>query len=398
VRRADPTPQPAIDEAYVGSLAELARQHGITHTGVAPAEVMHRARAAIRRRIDDGLTAGMQFTFKNPERSTDPSAAVAGARAVFVAALPYLVDDGDRQHADETLADRSPLGRIARYAWRDHYAPLRAGLREVAVRLRADGFRAVAFADDNSIVDREAAYLAGIGWFGKNANLLVPGAGSWFVLGCVVTTAPLPAAAVPVSDGCGTCSRCVTACPTAAIVAPGVIDAERCLAWVMQRPGIVQRALRPAVGNRMYGCDDCQEACPPSVRLGHRHMSPPGGEPLRRVVDVVGMLSLDDAALERDWGRWYLADRDPRWVRRNALVVLGNPPADEPSTAAARAAAAIADYVGHADPVLRAHAVWAAWRRGLLHLVPESDPDPIVADELAAIAAAGAGHGNMGTR
>ena len=398
MRRADPTPQPAIDEAYVGGLAELARHHGITHTGVAPAAVMHRARAAIRQRIDDGLTAGMQFTFKNPERSTDPSAAVAGAQAVFVAALPYLVDDGEQQRADETLADRSPLGRIARYAWRDHYAPLRAGLRDVATRLRADGFRAVAFADDNSIVDREAAYLAGIGWFGKNANLLVPGAGSWFVLGCVVTTAPLPAAAMPVSDGCGICSRCVTACPTAAIVAPGVIDAERCLAWVMQRPGIVPRALRAAVGDRMYGCDDCQEACPPSVRLGHRHTLQPGGEPLRRVVDVVGMLSLDDGALERDWGRWYLAGRDPRWVRRNALVVLGNPPADEPPTAAARADAAVAGYVGHADPVLRVHAVWAAWRRGLLHLVPESDPDPDVADEIAAIAAAVAGHGNMGTQ
>lgn len=400
MRPADPTPQPVIDEAYVGGLAALARQHGITHTGVAPAAVMHRARTAIRQRIDGGLTAGMQFTFKNPERSTDPNAAVAGARAVFVAALPYLVDDGDGepQPATDALADPAPLGRIARYAWRDFYAPLRAGLRDVAARLRADGFKAVAFADDNSIVDREAAYLAGIGWFGKNANLLVPGAGSWFVLGCVVTTAPLPTAATPVVDGCGTCSRCMTACPTGAIVAPGVIDAERCLAWVMQRPGIVPRALREAVGDRMYGCDDCQEACPPSVRLGRRYAPQTSGEPLRRTVDVVGMLSLDDAELERDWGRWYLADRDPRWVRRNALVVLGNPPDDEPATAAARAGAAIADHVGHADPVLRAHAVWAAWRRGLLHLVPESDPDPDVADELAAIAAAGVRRGNMGAR
>ena len=87
--------------------------------------------------------------------------------------------------------------RVARYAWVDHYAPLREGLRAMARRLRAAGQRAVAFADDNSIVDREVAHRAGLGWFGKNANLLLPGAGSWFVLGCVITTAAYPAAAEP---------------------------------------------------------------------------------------------------------------------------------------------------------------------------------------------------------
>ncbi|MFM7253606.1 MAG: tRNA epoxyqueuosine(34) reductase QueG [Ilumatobacteraceae bacterium] len=399
MRPANPTPPPVVDDGYVDRLAALARQHGITHSGVAPAEVMHRARAAIRQRISDGLVAGMQFTFKNPERSTDPGAAVAGARAVFVGALPYLLEEpapGAPSSAEDDAPASSPLGRIARYAWRDHYAPLRAGLADVAALLRADGFKAVAFADDNSIVDREAAYRAGIGWFGKNANLLVPGAGSWFVLGCVVTTAPLPVATAPVAEGCGSCTRCISACPTAAIVAPGVIDAERCLAWVMQRPGIVPRSLRAAVGDRMYGCDDCQEACPPSVRHGLRHPPPPSDEPLRRAVDVVGLLSLDDAALEREWGRWYLADRDPRWVRRNALVVLGNPPTDESTATAARAAAAVAAHVGHPDPVLRIHAIWAAWRRGLLHLVPAGDPHPDVAAELVALAAERPGRANMG--
>ena len=160
-----------------------------------------------------------------------------------------------------------PQARVGRYAWVDHYAPLRAGLREIALRLRRCGHRAVAFADDNSIVDREVAYLGGLGWFGKNANILIPGAGSYFVLGSIITTADYPVSK-PVADGCGTCRRCIDVCPTGAIVAPGVVDANRCLAWLVQQPGTFPVEYREALGDRIYGCDDCQEVCPPSVRLG----------------------------------------------------------------------------------------------------------------------------------
>ena len=127
----------------------------------------------------------MQFTYRNPQRSTDPRA--RRCRGPLRAGRCTLV-----LRRRTRRARRAPHGRVARYAWTDHYAPLREGLRAVAHRLRRDGWRAVAFADDNSIVDREVAYRAGLGWFGKNANILLPGAGSWFVLGCVVTTAPLP--------------------------------------------------------------------------------------------------------------------------------------------------------------------------------------------------------------
>ena len=178
-------------------------------------------------------------------------------------------------------------------------------------------------ADDNAIVDREVAYRAGLGWFGKNANLLLPGAGSWFVLGCVITTAAYEPAE-PVADGCGSCRRCLDACPTGAIVAPGVIDANRCLAWVLQRPGTIPAELRPAIGDRIYGCDDCQEVLP-----ADRAPRPPSPAPARRRhaeawVDVLDLLDADDRTLLDRHGRWYIAGRDPRWLRRNALVVLGN--------------------------------------------------------------------------
>jgi epoxyqueuosine reductase len=250
--------------------------------------------------------------------------------------------------------------RVGRYAWVDHYAPLREGLRTMARRLRAAGERAVAFADDNAIVDREVAHRAGLGWFGKNANLLLPGAGSWFVLGCVVTTATYPAAAAPVADGCGPCHRCVDACPTGAIVAPGVVDANRCLAWVLQRPGAIPVELRPAVGDRLYGCDDCQEACPPTVHLGRRHRRPlPDGA--QAWVDALDLLDADDEVLLDRHGRWYIAHRDPRWLRRNALVIIGNTadPRDR------RVVAVLDRYRDGDDPLLAEHARWAAARLGM---------------------------------
>jgi epoxyqueuosine reductase len=335
---------PTLDE-----LRAVAGEHGIEHLGVAPAAVLERARRVLHERRDAGLADGMGFTYHNPDRSTDPQRAVPGARSVLVAARSYL--------ADETPARPSgPQARVARYAWVDHYTLLRAGLRAMARRLRAADERAVSFADDNSIVDREVAHLAGLGWFGKNANLLLPGAGSWFVLGCVVTTASFPAAE-PVADGCGSCRRCLDACPTGAIVAPGVVDAGRCLAWVLQKPGSIPEHLRATLGDRIYGCDDCQEACPPTVRLGRRHQRSldPGAEAW---VDVLELLAADDRALLDRYGRWYIADRDPRWLRRNALVVLGNTADGRDS----RVAATLARYAEGDDPILAEHARWAGER------------------------------------
>lgn len=360
---------PSVDDEYVQRLVDIAGQHDISHVGVCDAEILQRARAELIRRKDAGLHDGLQFTYKNPQRSTDPRRAVDGACAVLVGATSYYAAQPD--------APPGAQGRVARYAWTDHYAPLRVGLRAVARQLRADGWRAVAFADDNSIVDREVAYRAGIGWFGKNANILLPGAGSWFVLGCVVTTAPLPPSTTPRPDGCGPCHRCVEACPTGAIIAPGVIDAGRCLAWIIQKPGVMDRRWRAAIGDRIYGCDDCQTVCPPTVRFATNHQTREAN--LEPWVSLIEILDATDAEVLQRWGRWYVADRDPRWVRRNALVALGNVGrADD-----ADVRRCLAAYVVHVDPILRVHAVWAARRIGLDALLPTFDTDPMVAEELA---------------
>ena len=339
-----PDPPPTWDE-----LVGIAGEHGITRLGVAPAAVLDRAREQLQRRKAAGLHAGMGFTYRNPERSTDPSRAVDGARCIIVGARPYRLADEPPKPTDGVYAS------VARYAWSDHYGPLRVGLREIAHRIRRAGERAVAFADDNSLVDREVAHLGGLGWFGKNANILVPGAGSFFVLGSVVTTADYPVSD-PVGDGCGGCRRCLDGCPTAAIVAPGVIDANRCLAWLVQRPGTFPAEFREALDDRLYGCDDCQTVCPPSVNKGPRLTA--AGDAPQAWVDVLDLLDAPDAVLLERHGRWYLADRDPRWWRRNALLVVGN--TAEPGDP--RAVATLERYADGADELLAEHARWALIR------------------------------------
>ncbi len=366
-------PRPAPVACTTGELVALGLRHGLDAVGVAPAAPMERARAALEARRAAGLHGGMAFTYKNPARSTTPASSVRNAASIVVGARSYLLDEPEPPTAAS--------GRVARYSWVDHYAPLRAALREIADELRRRGWRAVVFADDNAIVDREAAWLAGIGWFGKNANLLLPRAGSWFVLGCVVTDAPLEPSTAPQPDGCGGCRRCLDGCPTAAIVAPGVIDANRCLAWLLQKPGIFPIEYRVALGDRLYGCDDCQEVCPPNVRFAAARPRPAGAEPW---VPIVELLATSDEQLLERHGRWYLPRREPRWLRRNALVILGNVgSADDPAVVET-----LVRYLDDTDPMLRAHAVWAAGRLGRIDLLPSSDPDADVTAELAGVLAA----------
>ncbi|NDC45605.1 MAG: DUF1730 domain-containing protein, partial [Actinobacteria bacterium] len=215
--------QPTGDP-YTDELLSLGIEAGLHRIGCTDASPLIEARAAIEQRIDGGLQDEMQFTFRNPKRSTTPNDALDGARSIIVAGLSYATPDVEPPFAVS--------GRVAKYSWVEYYEPLRRALTVVRDRLRSDGHRALVFADDNSIVDRAVAHRAGIGWYGKNANILVPGAGSFFVLGSVVTTAELATSSI-VEDGCGACRRCLDGCPTQAITEPGVVDARRCLAWLL---------------------------------------------------------------------------------------------------------------------------------------------------------------------
>lgn len=332
------------DVALADRLRSVGRTAGLDALGFTEALPFEGTRRDLVERKAAGLHGGMQFTYRNPERSTDPQRILPGARSLVVGARSY-------RRQPPAPVDRGPTARVAAYAWHDHYADLRAALTQVADVLLAEGHRARVVLDDNALVDREAAVRAGLGWYGRNSTVLLPGQGSEFVLGSVVTDADLPAATEQVPDGCGPCHRCQDACPTGALVAPGVLDARRCLAWLVQAPGDFPEDLREALGDRIYGCDECQDVCPVN-RRGDR---PPAEADAEDRVDLLALLAADDEELLAERGRWYIPQRDPRYLRRNALVALGNTAG--PDDAEARAV--LDRYADGEDDLLARHARWA---------------------------------------
>jgi epoxyqueuosine reductase len=371
-----------VDRSDLADLADRVRRRGraagLDAVGIAPAAPFVDTLRHLQERKAEGLDAGMQFTYRNPARSTTPARALPGAAALVVGARSSLRSAPPPEATGD--AD-DPVGRIARYSWHDHYAPLRQALDAVASELETAGWRTRVLADDNALVDREAAYRAGLGWYGKNTNLLMPGLGSWYVLGSIVTDAPLPSAQ-PVADGCGSCGRCLPACPTGAFIRPGVLDGRRCLAWLVQAPGVFPREHRVALGGRIYGCDECQEVCPVNVVAAKRH-PPPAAEPGdQATTGLLELLAAGDAELIDRFGRWYIPQRQPRYLRRNALLALGNV-ADGTD---ALVVAALRRALAAPDPIVRGHAVWAAARLGRQDLLEPlaDDNDPVVRAELEA--------------
>ena len=353
-RRPLPVSDPAASR---DALFEIGTAAGLDAVGVTAAEPWPDARQRLEDRRAAGLHAGMGFTYRDPARATDATRALPGARTLIVGARSY------RRQPPRPAAGCT--GRVASYAWTQHDDQLRASLKAIATRLKADGHRARVLVDDNGLVDREAAHRAGLGWFGKNANLLLPGHGSWFLLGAVVTTVVLPADHGVVPDGCGSCHRCLDGCPTGAIIAPGVVDARRCLSWLLQIDGDFPEDLREAVGDRLYGCDDCQEVCPPNRRAEAEHPSPPAEPGAAAEVDLVDLLAAGDEQLLERHGHWFIPRRDPDHLRRNALVVLGNVGSGEDPAVVAT----VGTYLRHLNPMLRSHAAWAARRLGRADLL-----------------------------
>ncbi|MCP3936984.1 MAG: tRNA epoxyqueuosine(34) reductase QueG [Actinomycetia bacterium] len=356
-------------------LAELAASIGLDAIGLTDASEFSTARRVIEERKHRGLDGGMWFTYGRPDRSTDPSRILPEARSIIVAAMAY-----DRTTPEPP--DATTVAAVGRFVWEPYYDQLAEKLEMIADRLRSGGARAVVVFDDNRLVDRAAAYRAGLGWFGKNTMLLIDGAGSWFVLGSVVTDAELEPEDDQVEDGCGTCVRCQIACPTGALQTAGELDGRRCLAWLLQSDGVFPAEHREALGNHIYGCDDCQVVCPPNVRFTRSRPNPEGGPAEAAWVDAISILAASDDELMDRYGRWYIPRRRPEYLRRNALVVLGNvgEPGDE------RVVAAVVLALSSEHPVVVAHAVWCARRFGRDDLVDNLDPtmanEVVVAGEL----------------
>ena len=357
--------------AEIEQLVEIAERHGarIGVSDLAPFEDVHEA---IVSRNDSGMSGGLGFTYRDPLLSTTPQTSFPWASSIVVVAMPYL-REGDGPGTSNTARS------IARFADEDRYEPLSRLLGDIAGALDADGCRTEVVFDDDRLVDRAIAVRAGIAWWGKSTMALAPGLGPWFLIGSVVTDARF-APTQPMQRSCGTCTACIPACPTGAIVEPGVLDARRCLASVFQSRGVIPSELRSLAGSRVYGCDECLLACPPGDRAID-HLAADG------TIDPAEVLAQSDSSLDTEFSHWYVPGRNMRFIRRNALVAVGN-------LGRQSDVAMLAGYLGHPDPLLRQHAAWALGAIGgelslaVVTAALEQETDPDVRDELVAATSA----------
>jgi len=292
-------------------LQELAEELGLDVVGAARAEPYAETERHIRERRARGLFADMRFTMAQPEVSCHPELLLENARTVVSAALCYW-EPGPEPGPGE--------GRMPRYTWTDRYAQLREKLDALGQRL-GGAYRVLV--DANQHVDREAAARAGVGFYGKNTLLITRKFGSWVVLGTLITDTVLELTP-PLDLDCGDCRLCIDACPTGALDEPGTLDATKCLSYWTQSSRPIPEEMQQALGDRVYGCDICQDVCPwnRGVEKRRADVEPsPDAEPF---VSLVDWLESSEDELNRRYERLYVPRNDPTYLKRNARIVLRN--------------------------------------------------------------------------
>ncbi|MFN7550683.1 MAG: tRNA epoxyqueuosine(34) reductase QueG [Pseudomonadota bacterium] len=351
-----PAPPAAFDAvAIAADIRRWGAELGFQHVGIAGIDLAEDERR-LAEWLDLGWHGSMDWMARHGSKRSRPAELVPGTLRVLSARMDYLADDGSMQAA----LDDPTRAYVSRYALgRDYHKVLRGRLQRLADRIvTAIGpFGHRVFVDSAPVLEKPLARDAGLGWIGKHTNLIDKNTGSWFFLGEIFVDLPLPVDQ-PARDHCGTCTRCLTACPTQAIVAPYRLDARRCVSYLtIEHAGTIPEDLRPLLGNRIYGCDDCQLVCPWNrfARLA--------GEPDFRQRHGLAHASLlevfaweEDEFLHRTEGSAIRRIGHERWLR-NIAVALGNAP---PSP---HVVAALQDRVSHPSAVVREHVAWALARQ-----------------------------------
>ncbi len=319
-----------------GDHAEVVRrlgaEAGFARVGIARVEPLGRAEY-VRAWLARGRAGEMAYLERTREIRLDPEKLLAGARSVIVAADLYhqKLADPPADRGGPSPGDGPARGRVAQYAWgRDYHRVLRKKLHRFADALREairEPFDARVCVDTAPVLEREWAAAAGIGWIGKNTMVLHQDLGSFFFLGEIVTTLELPPSS-PAADHCGTCTRCLDACPTAAFVAPYQMDATRCIAYLtIEHRGAVAETLQPLMGDWVFGCDVCQDVCPynreapvsqeSSYFLNQRNPLPP-----RPALD--GILKLTEADHREQLAGSAMKRATLPMLQRNAAIAMRN--------------------------------------------------------------------------
>jgi epoxyqueuosine reductase len=351
-------------QPLVQQLRGWACELGFSQIGVAEVDLAA-AEPGLQAWLAAGFHGGMGYMAAHGMKRARPAALVPGTVRVITARMDYLPRAAGTHWIEQETAALQDAQRavISVYArGRDYHKVLRARLQRLAERLAAEigPFGHRVFTDSAPVLEVELATRAGLAWRGKHTLALSREGGSMFFLGEIYIDLPLPADA-PVTAHCGNCAACIGACPTQAIVAPYRLDARRCISYLtIEHAGPIAPELRPLIGNRVFGCDDCQLACPWNKFAGRSTLPDfDGREPLAQTT-LVQLWAWDEAAfLRRSEGSAIRRIGFARW-RRNLAVALGNAWRETGDAALARA---LAGALGGADDLVREHIVWALDQR-----------------------------------
>ncbi|HEV2579617.1 MAG TPA: tRNA epoxyqueuosine(34) reductase QueG [Ktedonobacteraceae bacterium] len=366
------------------TIKEYAYSLGFDLARITSADAFPETERIVRERIERGLMDGLPwFTAERAGVSCHPAALLPEARSIIALAMFYLAEQPDE--TDDGL----PRGRISRYAWGDDYHDIiKPKLQQFAAWLREyaqddlPDTQTRLFVDTGRMVDRAVAQRAGLGWYGKNTNILTHGWGSWVFLAEIVTNLPLGGDTdsqydQPSKASCGHCDICLRACPTGALPAPYVLDNTRCISYLtIELRGSIPIELRPLMGNLIFGCDICQQVCPVNIvaerRLGLRHDDKVASTPLLQLQPrpafrpradtgsspaLIPLLSLTEEQFRERFRYSPIKRAKRRGLLRNVCVALGN--IGDP-----QAIPALTASLRDAEALVRGHAAWALGQIG----------------------------------
>ncbi len=290
----------------------------------------------------------MDWMEQNATKRVDPQLVLEGARSVITLAASYDSVDGER-----TEPSRGVIARYARYAdYHDALAEALGQLTERVQSLAGEGARSLWYVDTGPILERDLGQRAGLGFIGKHTNLISRRLGNWFFVSEILTTAELEPDK-PEHNHCGKCTSCIDACPTGAIPAPFQLDARRCISYLtIELKGSIPEEFRPAIGNRIYGCDDCLEVCPWNRFAGEGRLMAPHRRDDLGQADLIELLTLDDDGFQAKFRGTPMQRTKRRGVLRNVCVALGN-------IGDAKAIPPLERAVADPEPLIAEHAQWA---------------------------------------
>jgi epoxyqueuosine reductase len=349
------------------AIRQRARELGFDDCRFTTAAVPEHA-AAFQRWVEAGQHGEMGYLLRNAHKRVDPAQVLAEARTVICLAVSYagaeevisnqcsVFSEASERHGLNTEHGSPNTGTIARYArYADYHDVLAAPLKELSAfvnQLGTADTRSLWYVDTGPLLERDLAQRAGLGFVGKHTNLISRQLGNWFFLAEIITTLELEPDA-PEKNRCGSCARCIAACPTQAITAPFQLDARRCISYLtIELKGSIPIEFRPAIGNRIYGCDDCLAVCPwnkfaQAGRLMRGHTRADLSQP-----DLLELLALDDAAFKQRFRATPMLRTKRRGLLRNVCVALGN-------AGDANALPALEKSATDPEPLIAEHARWA---------------------------------------